>query len=75
MAYQHVIASYLHTQDIASDTWVITHNLVQIAPAVDCWVLHNGVMTNIIPLSVTATDPNTVTVVFSSNRTGYASVV
>jgi hypothetical protein len=75
MAYQNVLASYLYAQNEESDTWVLVHNLGQAAPIVDCWTIYNGDITNIIPLSVTVNDPYTATVVFSSARTGFASVV
>ena len=64
-----------HTQTIATDTWVITHNLNTTAPIVDCWVDNNGEKTKIIPSAVTATSVNVVTLSFSSARVGSAVIV
>ena len=75
MPYQKVLGSYTHTQSISSDTWTIVHNLNVIGPVVDVWIINNGVKTEIIPASTTASDTNTVIITFSSPHTGTASVV
>jgi hypothetical protein len=58
----------------ASDTWTIVHNLHGY-PIVDVYVDYFGTPTKILPASVTYTDQNTVTLTFSSARSGYATVV
>lgn len=70
---------YRHTQSVASTTWTIVHNLGgnggQGVPAVDVLVPINGVDTKIMPDQITKTDSNTVTVTFSTARTGTAIVI
>ena len=61
---------YRHDQTSSSTTWTITHNLNTSAPVVDCWVGGDKIM----PLTVTATDANTVTITFSTAQTGVAYV-
>ena len=80
-SYSSVVMSYTHTQDTASTTWNITHNLGQPAPVVDCWITSNDPYTNaptttgIIPESVVATDENNVIITFTVPRTGTANIV
>lgn len=68
------IASYQHIQSVASDTWVITHNLNNY-PIVDVMVDHNGTLTKIIPKDVIVINMNTCQVKFSQPRTGQARLV
>ena len=75
MAYHKVIGTHNHTQSVAADVWTIVHNLALPLPIVDCWTTDNSVLTSIIPVSITATDSNTVVITFSSARTGFASVI
>jgi hypothetical protein len=69
-----VATVYLHTQDPASDTWEIAHNLGQY-PIVDVYVTSNGTIQKIIPNGVTYVDANNCTVTFTSARAGHATVV
>ena len=68
------VYSHEHTQSVASDTWVITHNLGTMAPIIDVYVEHNGQQEKILPFAVRAISNTTAHVVFSSARTGKAMV-
>ena len=65
---------YAHTQEIASDTWVITHNRGLNYPIVDCFIDENGDTYKVMPLSVEITSDSVVTVRWSSERAGKALV-
>ncbi len=69
-----VIHPYQHTQDEASDTWDINHNL-GLHPLVDVMVDVAGVMTKIIPKDIKIIDLNNVQVLFSQPFSGSARVV
>ena len=64
---------YQHVQSTAAAEWVIEHWQGGY-PIVDVYVDVSGVLTKIIPQEITYTDANTVTVTFSSARSGYAAV-
>jgi hypothetical protein len=72
-------AVYRHTQDVASDTWTIVHNLGsnggQGLPIVDVAIDVNGTPSKIIPADVTKVDANTVVVTFGSALAGSAIVI
>lgn len=68
------VTGYRHTQDTASTTWTITHNLDTESPVVDCWIDESGTTTKILPQSVVATSPSVVTITFSSAKAGIAYV-
>lgn len=68
------IVTYQHIQTIASDTWVIDHNLNNY-PIVDVMVDNNGALTKIIPKDVIVISMNTCQVKFSQPRTGQARLV
>lgn len=70
---------YRHTQSTPASTWTIVHNLGGSGglgiPAVDILVPVNGVDTKIIPDQITRVDKNTVTITFSTSRSGTAIVI
>jgi len=70
MALEPLVGTHHHTQDVASTTWVITHNLNTTVPTVDCWI--GGI--KVIPQSVTATSALVCTITFPSAQTGEASL-
>lgn len=65
---------FRHEQTSASTIWTVTHNLGTEAPVVDVWVDISGTITKILPVSVVATNAQTVTITFSTSRTGVAFV-
>lgn len=67
--------TYDHEQVSGSTTWTISHNLNSDAVAVDVFIDNGGNLEKIIPLSIEATDDNTITVTFSSSQTGWAHVI
>jgi hypothetical protein len=75
MGHIAVNNSYFHDQTSESNTWVIVHNLDTLMPCADFWIDVSGTMTKIVPLTVTATDNNTLTATFTSAHAGRASVV
>ena len=70
---RRVATIFQYTQEAASDTWVIEHNLGTY-PAIDVYVEHLGDMQKILPLGVAYDSPNQCTVTFSTPRTGLATV-
>lgn len=70
-----VIRGYRHIQSVASDTWVINHNMGIDYPIVDVFYDNSGTLTKLVPLNVEFTDTNTVTLTFSNAITGEAEVV
>ena len=60
-SYQETVSS--------SATWVISHNLGTDTPCVDVWVDDSG-WKKIQPLSIVATDSNTVTITFTTATAG-----
>jgi hypothetical protein len=76
---QVIPSVYRHTQSVAAATWTITHNLggasSQAIPIVDAFIMDNGVLSKIIPGSVTIADKNTVILQFSMARSGEAIVI
>lgn len=64
----------LHTQTTASNSWVIDYGFDGY-PVVDVLVDIDGVKTKIIPASVVRTSTATVTITFTSPRTGVARVI
>ncbi len=74
MSFTRTLARiYEHTQDVASDTWVVEHNL-GVYPAIDVFIPFEGDTLRIMPLGITYDSPNQCTVTFSSPRTGFATV-
>lgn len=65
------VHSHTHEQTTPSATWTITHGL-SCRPTVNVKVMHEGVLTGILPKNITFPDINTVVVEFSSARTGEA---
>jgi hypothetical protein len=65
--------TFEHTQETASDTWVISH-LLDIYPVIDVYVNISSTLQKIIPLNVEYTDANTCTVTFSTAYTGLATL-
>jgi len=67
--------SFRFEQTAANTTWTITHNLNSNAPVIDVWVDVSGDMTKILPLTVTATSVNVITLTFSTAYAGIAKLV
>lgn len=65
---------YKHTQSVASSTWTIVHNLGK-KPIVDVVININGVNAVVNPISIIHTDDNTLTISFSSPRSGTALLI
>lgn len=65
---------YTHEQTDPSTTWTIVHGKGGY-PVVDAYTTYNGEMLKIMPVAVTYVDPNTCTLTFSTNRTGFATVI
>lgn len=74
-------SAYKHLQTAPATTWTIPHNLcqgtnLQGIPVVDVIVDDGlGGLTKIMPSSVTIIDANTVSLEFTSARSGYAVVI
>jgi len=64
---------YRHVQESASNAWTIVHGMATY-PIVDVYILANGVVQKILPLSVVYVDQNTVRINFSTPQTGFATV-
>lgn len=72
------MANFSHAQTVANTTWVVSHNLASDAVILDTMITDGSnapLPEKILPSSVVATDDNTVTVGFSTARTGHARVV
>lgn len=67
--------TYNHVQTSASDTWVVQHNLACPVTTSDTFIDISGSMVKILPESVVHTDNNTLTITFSTARTGVARVL
>ena len=62
---------YEHTQTVNSTTWTIVHNLNTLTPIIQCF---NG--SSLLPYSsAVVTNANTITVTFSSKKTGKALII
>jgi hypothetical protein len=70
---------FRHTQVSPLDTWVIPHNLGSNGstglPIVDVFIIDNGTISKIIPLSVSKTNANVVTITFSDPTAGEAVII
>ena len=71
---------YRHVQAVASDTWVITHNLGSNGstglPVVDIFIDNGaGTITKVIAAGVEKTSSNVVTVTFAEPRVGEAVII
>lgn len=66
--------SHTHSQDVPASIWTVNHNLGTLYPAVDVYVILEGVRQKIIPASVSVVDNKTVKVKFSEPRQGTAAV-
>jgi hypothetical protein len=69
------VSTFVHEQQVASDTWTIQHNLGTRAPIVDTWIDLDGSVVKVMPESVAFSDVNTCVVYFNSPRTGTAIIV
>lgn len=69
----HLLDSFNHTQDVASASWTVPHNLNR---PVNCTVQINinGVLTPIAPKQIRTVDSNTLSVTFSQPYTGTVRV-
>ena len=71
------LSSYDHDQSSASATWNINHNLGTQDVAVDA-VINVGspaVLTKAIPLTITITDNNNITITWSAAQSGKTRIV
>lgn len=70
---------YRHVQAADSASWVITHNLGYNGstglPVVDVFVTIDGAVTKILPMEVTVTSANIVTLTFAEARSGEAVII
>jgi hypothetical protein len=69
---------YRHVQTTAATTWTIVHNLSGgegRVPLVDCAVDVDGEIVKMIPSTVEKVDNNTVSVTWSTARSGSATVI
>lgn len=73
MAGARPVHNYIHTQTVPASTWTIIHNL-GVYPMVDIQIVDNGQTKVIIPQSVIYVNSNTITVSFSSNFVGTATL-
>lgn len=79
MSGRVITSSRTFTQSTPATTWTLVHNLKgggsTGVPAVDILVTVGGVVTKMIPKSVTIIDSSTVEVTFSTPQSGTAIVV
>lgn len=61
-SYQETVSS--------SASWVISHGLNIDTPAVNVWYDDSGTWRKLLPLNITATDENTVTITFTNATAG-----
>ena len=69
---------YRHSQTEASDLWTINHNLGYgkgSIPSVDVLVESNGSTIKIMPENVNLVNDNTLSIEFTSPRTGTAIII
>jgi hypothetical protein len=70
-----IILTHAYAETFSSSlVWVVTHNLGTSAPVTDCFT-GGSPDEKIMPVSVVATDNNTVTITWSSARAGRVYVV
>lgn len=69
------MSSFDFTQGAASTTWTITHNLNVAETVNDVFVDVAGTLTKVLPLTVTHTNDNVLTITFSSAQDGVARVI
>lgn len=65
------VSPIVHVQSVASSIWTIPHGLFT-KPVVSVKVMENGVLTEILPASITFPNNTTVVIQFSTPRTGEA---
>ena len=66
--------SVRHVQEEPAATWTIAHGQNGY-PVVDAYTAENGTVQKILPMGVEYVDEDTVRILFSSPRTGFATVV
>lgn len=67
--------SFVHTQSVASNTWVIAHNLNTLNVTYSFKILIDTVLTPVMPNALVITDANTITVTFGASYTGSATII
>lgn len=65
------VRTYTHTQTTAATSWNVNHNL-NTHPVVDVLYDDAGVLTKMLPLSITYVDANNIVIAFSVARAGVA---
>lgn len=71
---RRIASSYDHQQTAPSMTWTIVHGLGDY-PIVDAFTMSDGVLQRILPANVQYIDKDTVVLLFSTSRSGFATVV
>ncbi|MEM2159661.1 MAG: hypothetical protein QXN55_01750 [Candidatus Nitrosotenuis sp.] len=69
------IESFNFSQDIASSTWIINHNLNKQYPILDVRIDYNGQKVVMHPEAIEYTSPNTTTIIHSVERTGTVRII
>jgi len=67
------IRFYQHSQTSAASTWTVTHDFGQDV-SVEITAYDGGVLKRAFPVSIVVTNSNTLTIHWSSARTGFARV-
>lgn len=70
-----MVTGFNFTQGSSSTTWTIPHNLDTDRVAIDTIVLNGSDYETIAPDTIEITDPNTVTVIWSSAQQGFARII
>lgn len=74
MARVAVVNRFGYAQTVASSTWIVDHNLGVNSPVVDVWETDGTEFVQIVPDSISYTSPNSVTINFSTAKTGQVLV-
>jgi hypothetical protein len=69
------IEAFNFSQDTASATWIINHNLNKQYPILDVRIDYNGQKVVMFPEAIEYTSPNTTTIIHSVERTGTVRIV
>lgn len=68
------LSLYVHTQAVASDTWTISHPLNSSSLAIDILINYQGGVQTAIPKDIIFEDNSTITVKWTSARSGSARI-
>ena len=70
MSLATFMGTYQEEVTVAATSWVITHNRNTTTPVVDVWWDDSGTWKKLLPLNVTATSANVVTITFTGSTAG-----